>query len=40
MSLIWSATNFRAKDIKALLKMHTHAPNTEYVPHVCIEALD
>ncbi|GHJ90361.1 hypothetical protein NliqN6_6763 [Naganishia liquefaciens] len=29
MSLIWSATNFRAKDIKALLKMNTHASNTD-----------
>lgn len=31
MSLIWSATNFRAKDIKALIKMHTHASHAEYV---------
>lgn len=32
MALIWSATNFRAKDIKALIKLHTHASHAEYVP--------
>lgn len=30
MALIWSATNFRAKDIKALIKLHTHASHAEY----------
>jgi hypothetical protein len=32
MALIWSATNFRAKDIKALIKLHTHASHAEYAP--------
>ncbi|KAI5449050.1 RNA polymerase II transcription factor B 52 kDa subunit [Naganishia albida] len=30
MALIWSATNFRAKDIKALIKLHTHASHADF----------
>jgi hypothetical protein len=31
MSLLWSSTNLRAKDLKVLIKQSAHAPNAEYV---------
>ncbi|KAJ9124709.1 hypothetical protein QFC24_003076 [Naganishia onofrii] len=30
MSLLWSSTNLRAKDLKVLIKQSAHAPNAEF----------